>query len=317
MMKKKMKKLKKSNGIALCLCFLLWCVPYAGTALSIEEMPAEKLIDGATHVVLAEVLQSQRLDPEPDPEFPSVVHTIRIVHSYKGDLTKGDTFNVVQNMGSDRAAESQRLAVIFINPSRAYPDQLVVFNTMQGLFQVAESGYFMGFGPVDIHTLDELEEILQAKGYNVEREAPKETDDTSGHVNGAVNEADDAGIRILINGVKLEIPQGEPGAFLNDDNRTLIPVRFVTEGLGAAILWDEVTRAVDIRLGENEIRLVVGESEAIVNGQVVAFDTSTVIIQGRTFVPLRFISEALGASVNWEGPSQTVVIRLENETRSQ
>ena len=297
-------KLKKFNGIALWLCFLLLCAPYAGSALSIEEMPAEKLIDGATHVVLAEVLQSQGLDPEPDPEFPSVVHTIRIVHSYKGDLTQGDTYSVVQNMGSVRAAESQGLAVVFINHSRTYPGQLVVFNTMQGLFQVAESGYFMGFGPVDIYTLEELEEILQAKGYNVEREAPKETDDTSG-------------IRILINGVKLEIPQGEPGAFINDDNRTLIPVRFVTDGLGADIQWDEVTRAVDIRSGKNEIRLVVGESEATVNGQVVAFDTSPVILQGRTFVPLRFISEALGASVNWEGPSQTVVIRLENETGNQ
>ena len=182
------------------MCFLLLCVPYAGSALSIEEMPADKLIDGATHVVLAEVIESQRLDPKPDPDFLSVVHTIRIVHSYKGALTKGDTFTVVQNMGSVRTAESQRLAVIFINPSRAYPGQLVVFNTMQGLVQVDEDGYLTGFGPVDIRTLEELEVILLAKGYDVEREAPKETDDTMGHANGAVKDPDEAGIRILING---------------------------------------------------------------------------------------------------------------------
>jgi len=69
---------------------------------------------------------------------------------------------------------------------------------------------------------------------------------------------------------------------------------------------------VGIRSGEKEIRLVVGESEATVNGQVVVFDTSAVIIQGRTFVLLRFISEALGASVKWEGPNLTVVIWFED-----
>lgn len=119
------------------------------------------------------------------------------------------------------------------------------------------------------------------------------------------------GIKISIDGTLLEIPEGEPGAYINSDGRTVIPTRFVSEGLGADVSWNAETRTVTMTSNNKEVQLVVGKKQATINGKTVVFDTSAFISQGRTFVPIRFVSEALGANVSWDAESNTVVISTE------
>jgi len=92
------------------------------------------------------------------------------------------------------------------------------------------------------------------------------------------------------------------------NGRTMLPIRFVAEALGATVLWDEAARAVSIRLGEKNIQLIVGEAKAIVDGNEVALDVASFIENDRTYLPLRFVAENLGAVVEWEEATQTVTI---------
>lgn len=91
--------------------------------------------------------------------------------------------------------------------------------------------------------------------------------------------------------------------------RTMVPVRLVAEELGATVTWLDATGTVQIVAGGKEILLPVGQLEARVNGQPVALDAAAEIVGGRTFVPVRFVSEVLGARVDWDSARQQVLIR--------
>ncbi len=90
--------------------------------------------------------------------------------------------------------------------------------------------------------------------------------------------------------------------------RTLVPVRFVSEALGAGVGWNSETRQVTIAAKGKEIVLHIGSSEVQVNGLQQAIDCAPVIVSDRTFVPLRFISETLGAMVGYEAATREITI---------
>ena len=87
-----------------------------------------------------------------------------------------------------------------------------------------------------------------------------------------------------------------------------MPVRFVSEALGADVGWDGKTKTVTIEQGRNKITLVVGKSEYTVNGKTMEMDTTVLLLEDRTFVPVRFVSEGLGANVEWNASIRTVYI---------
>jgi Copper amine oxidase N-terminal domain len=106
---------------------------------------------------------------------------------------------------------------------------------------------------------------------------------------------------------------GKPVAFANTtpqkmDGRVLVPLRGVLEEIGADINWNEATQTVKARMGERNLELRLGSRSALVNGQSVALRVPAMRIGGSTMVPLRFIGEALGASVDWSESQQRVSI---------
>ena len=120
-------------------------------------------------------------------------------------------------------------------------------------------------------------------------------------------------VSVVMDGRKIWFPDAQ--AFVDENGRTLVPVRFVAENMGAKVGWEADTMTVPIERGDKRIRLTVGENKAIVNGSEVIFDTKAVMKGGRTFVPLRFVSEVLGAKVTWDNLTATVHISTkENDT---
>ncbi len=117
---------------------------------------------------------------------------------------------------------------------------------------------------------------------------------------------------VLTIGEKMAVVYGLP--VMNDvapvlvNDRTMLPIRFVAEALGATVDWDEATRTVTIVNGELSIALVIGEAQATVNGEAVMLDAAAFIENSRTYLPLRFVAENLGATVEWFGDMQKVVI---------
>lgn len=98
------------------------------------------------------------------------------------------------------------------------------------------------------------------------------------------------------------------------NDRTMLPARFVAENLGAEVSWDEEKQLVtvngkNIKTNETVIILVyIGQPNAFVNGETVALDAPAFLENDRTYTPVRFISEHLGASVDWNETGQQVVI---------
>lgn len=104
-------------------------------------------------------------------------------------------------------------------------------------------------------------------------------------------------ILIYVNGT---LVQFDVQPFIDSQNRTQVPVRFVAESLGYNVDWNQTKQQVSITGNGQEIILTVNSNKATVDGKVVTFDTYVVLKDGRTFVPLRFVSENLGAKVDYK-----------------
>jgi predicted Rdx family selenoprotein len=89
---------------------------------------------------------------------------------------------------------------------------------------------------------------------------------------------------------------------------TLVPLRFITTALGGKAVYDPKTGNVGITLGSKYTELKAGSNVAIVNGQAVKMPVAPAIINKRTMVPLRFLSESLGCKVEWIPATQTIRI---------
>lgn len=109
----------------------------------------------------------------------------------------------------------------------------------------------------------------------------------------------------LVNGSAISL---DVAPFIRN-GRTLVPFRFIGEQLGAAIGWNPADRSVSYKLGDREILLFIGSTTAIVDGQEVTLETPPVIENSRTVVPVRFISENLGFSVEWKPDIREIIIR--------
>ena len=90
------------------------------------------------------------------------------------------------------------------------------------------------------------------------------------------------------------------------NNSVLVPLRGVFEQMGAQVLWDQGKQQVTAIRGEKVIRLVIGDRLADVGGRAVQLTTPAQVVNGSTLVPLRFLSEALGAQVRWN-PNEMMV----------
>lgn len=93
--------------------------------------------------------------------------------------------------------------------------------------------------------------------------------------------------------------------------RVLVPLRAIFESLKAEVNWDSNTKTVTGRKGDTVIKLKVDDEYATINGKVNELDIPAKIVNGRTLVPVRFISESLGASVIWDEEKKVVKVNLE------
>ncbi|MFU2158599.1 stalk domain-containing protein [Caldisericum sp. AR60] len=97
------------------------------------------------------------------------------------------------------------------------------------------------------------------------------------------------------------------------EGRTLVPIRPIIEKFGGSISWDGTERKVTIMLGNKTLELWIDKPQARVNGVLTWIDPNNTkvtpkIINGRTMLPVRFVSEQLGAKVEWDGTLRKITI---------
>jgi len=123
---------------------------------------------------------------------------------------------------------------------------------------------------------------------------------------------DNTGIPIYIQGQKKTFDS--PPILKN--GRVFLPIRYISEYFGAQVGWDEQTRTVTVKQGSKTVSLQIGSSSAQVNEREVSLDVPAFINGGRTYVPLRFIGEALGRFVDWDETERAVYIDTDAVSKS-
>jgi len=96
--------------------------------------------------------------------------------------------------------------------------------------------------------------------------------------------------------------------YINVNNRTMVPVRAIAEALGAEVEWNGARQAVTIAKNGRTVGLTIGDPIAQVNGVNEPMDTVPVLQNDRTMVPVRFVSQFLGATVDWDEASTTAIV---------
>lgn len=111
-------------------------------------------------------------------------------------------------------------------------------------------------------------------------------------------------INVLMDGKKIKFQGGNP--YSDSASRIQVPFRGIGEAMGAKV--DYSGKIVSFEKGDISIQLTLGSNIAAVNGKTITLDSVATAKNGRTFVPLRFISENLGENVRWDGEGNMVWI---------
>ena len=116
--------------------------------------------------------------------------------------------------------------------------------------------------------------------------------------------------KVRANGYLVEFPDAEP--YIDKNDRTLIPVRFATEAIGADVSWDTSTDTAIIEKNGITVKVPIGSEDIYVTEagktKTVTMDTKAVLSKDRTYVPIRFVAESLGAWVGFSDRHCTVQI---------
>lgn len=111
-------------------------------------------------------------------------------------------------------------------------------------------------------------------------------------------------VQLSVDGKPVE---GDSSAF-SENGRTMVPIRFVMDELGAIVNWDGPSRTATIYKDTTILSLQPDNRQITVNGVVSEMETPAVAIDGRIFVPIRFIAELFNATVNWNSETKCVEI---------
>src|SRR3989337_2687369 len=120
----------------------------------------------------------------------------------------------------------------------------------------------------------------------------------------AVSAGAQGAVRVFVDGAQVRLDQPP----ITQGGRVLVPLRGIFEKMGAVVEWNAGTRTVRAARGTTLVELQIGSRIARVDGRAVTLDVPPMVLGGRTLVPLRFISESLGATVDYRAESRTVLI---------
>jgi hypothetical protein len=119
---------------------------------------------------------------------------------------------------------------------------------------------------------------------------------------------------VVMNGVTVPMES----APIIENGRTILPIRYIATPLGAQVLWSAKDQKVTL-IGSKKVELWIGKATARVDGQDVLIDPANPsvaprIVNGRTMLPLRFISETFGAQIEYDAKLHTITVTLVKTT---
>ncbi|MCQ4925714.1 N-acetylmuramoyl-L-alanine amidase family protein [Tissierella carlieri] len=141
-------------------------------------------------------------------------------------------------------------------------------------------------------------------------------------------------IQVSMNGAKVSVTQVPiimDGQAINTEfpsfvhtNRTLVPIRFVSESYGAEVSWDQKTKTATVAYGNKEGKFTIDSNVAIINGEKRILDQYAIPRiaslggnSGRTMVPLKFVTEIFGYEVGWDSAKNAPYINSKQDTKPE
>nr|WP_226383521.1 family 10 glycosylhydrolase [Paenibacillus massiliensis] len=113
-------------------------------------------------------------------------------------------------------------------------------------------------------------------------------------------------IRLALDGQTLD---SDVAPYITSNNVTMVPLRVISNGLGASVDWQQATETVIITGNGTQLMMSRGDRSALVNGSPVALDSAVQTRNGRVMVPLRFIGETLGLQVDWNASTRWITLQ--------
>lgn len=123
-------------------------------------------------------------------------------------------------------------------------------------------------------------------------------------------------IKVNVNGDTVNFANYDNVMPYIENDTTLIPVRAIAESLGLTVSWDAETKTVGIQ-GKSEISLTIDSDVATVNGESKELGMPAKSVDGRIFVPLRFVAEEMDANVEWDADTKTIDINENDEVNGK
>lgn len=120
-------------------------------------------------------------------------------------------------------------------------------------------------------------------------------------------------LRVIIDGqaVPYTAATGEP--FLDSIGRTQVPCRITLETFGCTVTWEDSSRTAIAQKDGITVRIPIGQPYLLVNDQQLFMDTTAVVLDGLTYLPIRPVLEAFGAQVQWDGDNYQVIVNSNTE----
>ena len=113
------------------------------------------------------------------------------------------------------------------------------------------------------------------------------------------------GITVILDGEIVVFDVAQP-ALVN--NRTMVPMRKIFEALGATVTWDNTTQTAKAQKGDMTVEITIGNNIMYSNGNAIEIDSPALLMRSRTYVPVRFVSNALGVKVEWDNVKKIVYL---------
>ena len=114
--------------------------------------------------------------------------------------------------------------------------------------------------------------------------------------------------KMQVNGVETSIDEGRDTAPVIVNDRILVPIRAIIEIFGGNVVWDGITKTIDLSIDNQNIVLRIGNNVAFVNGRSETLDVPPEVINERVMLPIRFVAEGFNFGVAWDSETKTVSI---------
>lgn len=122
-------------------------------------------------------------------------------------------------------------------------------------------------------------------------------------------------LNVLVDGIAVQWTDAEP--FIDENSRTMVPLRAVGDALGLTVDWDNPTRTASFSDGTKTLYFPIDSNIARASdGSTITMDTAAVIVNNRIYAPVRYLAEYFGYTVEWDGVNRNVIIRYENSSAS-